>query len=164
MDTDKINKDLKDVQFYAGCVSSDSLPLHCSDAVFVVNTDKSTEPGEHWGVVGVLSRIGFYFSSFGNQPTESQVVKFLKSNADCWLFSNKRLQSTSSSTCGLYCVMLIKAMAQGLSLQDFLNIFDESSPDKNDMIVEQMYDEAGTRSEITGIKGTTESVSYPVAF
>lgn len=139
MDTDEINCLLRSESMFSGCVPADGLPkTSFTSGFFVVNTDKAAEPGEHWCVVGVIEKTGIFFSSFGNPPSEKTVVNFLQRNADVWYLSSKRLQSHNSSTCGLYCVMFIRALGKGLSMQSFLDCFDESDPRTNDVIVQNM--------------------------
>lgn len=141
MDTESINKCLKNVSNYRGCVAADMLPLSAceSDCYFVVNTDVAAMAGEHWCVVGVRKGLGFFFSSYGNPPTETRVRSFLNDTRS-WCYSCKRLQSLTASTCGMYCVILIILLEKGISLQHFLDLFDESDPKANDSIIQSLFE------------------------
>ncbi len=69
---------------------------------FIINTAKSTEPGEHWVLIWQpANTICEYFDSYGLAPFKSEILNFLPRK---FKYNNTRLQSLMSSCCGQYCL------------------------------------------------------------
>ncbi len=68
----------------------------------VVNTDKSSGPGEHWVAVYVdRNGKGYYFDSYGGPPL-SEIKQFLNRVCKNGLFKSidKPIQAPASIVCG----------------------------------------------------------------
>ena len=48
---------------------------------YIVNTDISTGPGEHWVVIYFRRDQAIYFNSYGRPPEEEYVLPFLEINS-----------------------------------------------------------------------------------
>ena len=81
------------------------------DALFVVNTDKSDKPGQHWVALHLCPNgRGYYFDSFAGKPNEL-IRKFLtKHCGDYWRYNKFVFQSVMSVACGAFVIHWILVM------------------------------------------------------
>ena len=72
---------------------------------FIVNTDSSNLPGQHWIAV-VLTRDGRgeVFDSFGELPPSELCIWMNKHCVSGWTFSKNFIQNIYSKLCGSYCL------------------------------------------------------------
>ena len=148
---DLLIKDWSVKQIFRGVFSSDGLPKQVRKGVahaFVINTDPHDKPGAHW-VALYVSAFGraTYFDSFGMLPFPQTIADFLTYNQWTLRSNPVTLQSFDTSTCGLYCVLFIKYMCRGESLQNFLNLFKPHSPAYNDRKIRSLCQESILRLE-----------------
>jgi len=72
MNTTQINCALKSNRIFRGVFARDQLENVSLDRypiAFVVNTDKSSGPGEHWVAIFIdQNGRGYYFDSYGRPP------------------------------------------------------------------------------------------------
>lgn len=123
-------------RYFRGVVSRDTLPTDVPfPSVFVVNTDVSSRPGEHWVAIILNSpRHGVFFDSFGRRP-EKELEHFMNSNVERYDFFDVQIQSTSSALCGLFVLaFLLSYLCMAMSLNDFKTLFDRNLS-VNDCIV-----------------------------
>jgi hypothetical protein len=85
-------------------------------SAFVVNTDHSKGPGEHWlAVYFDAGGTAEFFDSYGNPPEMYGMLNFLMDNSETRYVQNrKRLQSSVTSVCGAYCVYFIMMKSTGV--------------------------------------------------
>lgn len=109
-------------EVFAGVFPIDRIPSHFSfPAAIIINTDPHDKPGQHWiSIYFESSSKATFFDSFG-QPPEFYGVRF-----DRLKWSSKRLQSSNSVICGLYCCLFVMFMARNLTLNKFLKSFSSS--------------------------------------
>lgn len=103
---------------------------------YVVNTDKSTEPGAHWVVLYFDNRKhATYFDSYGLPPVNNHVYRFIIDNTNSWTYTKTCVQSETSSVCGMYCIFALDHLARGYDLETILTIMfhpkDLAANDKN---------------------------------
>jgi hypothetical protein len=113
-------------KYFQGVYATDSLPkfVHSYPAAFIINTHRKNKPGEHWIAVYFDANLkAVYFDSYGFQPRNKYVVKFLKRNCAIWTFSDKVLQHPFSLVCGGYCMYFLVKKCQGHSLHYFVLIY-----------------------------------------
>jgi hypothetical protein len=123
METQEVNHLLRKVLSFKGTFARDRMPKIGKRPIsFVINTDSSSEPGEHWVAIILLANgRGEFFDSFGLPPLHEDFVNYLTNNApNGWIWNNLALQAATEKSCGLFCIEYIKARAAGLSLVDFL--------------------------------------------
>jgi hypothetical protein len=109
-------------------------------SAYVINTDKSSEPGEHWLAIFYDSD-GFctFFDSFARSPSVFSLDEFLNKTANGWRSNNMQLQDMNTATCGYYCVYFVLLMSRGLCLEDILLLFDEKNLFYNDFRISRLF-------------------------
>ena len=128
--------------FY-GVWPSDQLPLlkrgFKLPAYFIVNTDPSDQPGEHWLAL-TLEKGGeaTFFDSFGISPDSGfypqSILKFLNKYSQNIKYHVGQLQDHSSKVCGHHCVYYLYHRARGLSFKQVLELYSRDTI-KNDLEV-----------------------------
>ena len=124
-------------QYYGGVISSDQLPLVVKKpTVYIVNTDPSWLPGEHW-VTFFMDTVCEQFDSSGIAPRK-EFETFLIAYGPNYKFNTKRVQDYDTDTCGLYCLMYAYFRCRGYSFDDFINMFKDNLS-VNEIIVKYFY-------------------------
>lgn len=123
MKTNELDERLKNIKIFKGTFARDKMPqIKTRPSGFVINTDSSAEPGEHWVAILLLNNgRGEYFDSFGLPPLHKDFIIYL--NQQCpegWIWNNIALQDPDDVTCGNFCEKYIKARSLKKSLPDFL--------------------------------------------
>lgn len=88
----------------------------------VVNTDKSSGPGEHWVAIFLNGKgKGQFFCSFGLPPLHKELVQFMVSNCPKgWTFNNITIQEIDETICGNLCIAFLKAKFAGMKYTQFI--------------------------------------------
>ena len=102
-----------------------------TEGYYIVNLDHANGPGTHLIALGIFKDtieffdpLGCDFLNWPNLPVG--LLKFLfQASFDKTIVKNQRLQSSTSSVCGLYCIFYI-IHRENFSLQTILDYFDES--------------------------------------
>ena len=63
---------------------------------YIVNTDISTDPGEHWVAIYFRRDQVIYFDSYGRPPEEQYVLPFLERNSSRWIHNKECLHMEQS--------------------------------------------------------------------
>ena len=109
---------------YRGQVCAlDLLPQQKSSdtRMFIVNTDPSDRPGEHWVAVFFHdNKEAYYFDSYGLPPWNNEILDFLEKNSSRWTFNDHQIQSFYSRLCGQYCIFTLDALAKGYDIGSYL--------------------------------------------
>lgn len=121
--------------------SRDVLPKNKPSNVraYIVNTDRSDQPGEHWVAIFFYenNREAYYFDSYGLPPIHEEVLQFLDNNSNTWRFNHQQIQDVYSTTCGLYCLFTLDALAKGYDIQRYLqHHFYKTNFFKNDVKIQ----------------------------
>ena len=93
---------------------------------YVVNTDPSTAPGEHWVAMFFNNLRSEFFDSYGLHPIVCGLTDFLDSHSSSWTYNSKTLQSLISEVCGHYTVYYILFRSRGCSLSKILTHFSSN--------------------------------------
>ena len=94
---------------------------------YVVNTDPSTAPGEHWVAMFFNNqRFAEFFDSYGLHPIVYGLTGVLDSHSSSWTYNSKTLQSLISEVCGPYTVYYILFRSCGCSLSEILTHFSSN--------------------------------------
>ena len=113
-----LKKGLKSKNIFKKVCALDQLEKSTFPSAYVINSDPSSEPGEHWVAVYFDKRgRGEYFDSYG-----------LPRNMDAyslsgWIYNRKTLQAYFSSFCGRYCVYFILFRCRGVPLHAIVSDF-----------------------------------------
>ena len=127
-----LKKDLKSKTIFKKVCALDQLEKPTFPSAYVINSDLSSEPGEHWVAVYFDKRSrGEYFDSCGLPPTlvglESYINTYFLSG---WIYNRKTLQAYFSSFCAHYCVYFILFCCRGAPLHvivfDFMSNLTEN--------------------------------------
>ena len=81
----------------------------------VVNLDNSGGDGTHW----VACFNEYYFDSYGVEPP-TDVLRWMKKNHKEVLYNSFQLQKLGTSSCGWFCIYVIKELNRGISFLDVL--------------------------------------------
>ena len=115
--------------------SPDTLPQYISffPCAYIVNTDPSNLPGEHWIVFWLEDAVtSEYFDSFENLPEtySSSFAGFLERNTETCTYNNIQFQKRDRTTCGYYVLFYLLMKCERKSILDICNILDSlKSPD-----------------------------------
>ena len=75
---------------------------------YIVNTDISIDPGEHWVAIYFRRDQAIYYDSY--------ILPFLERNSTRWIHNTECLQSPWSKVCGMWCIYIIHQLNKGLDL------------------------------------------------
>ena len=132
MKTDRIGR-----FYFRGVFASDELKkqmVASYPSAYIVNTDPSYNPGEHWVAVyfNHLGRAKF-FCSYGESPKTYDFEKWIQKNSTSWIYHKTRLQGDLSSVCGQYCLFFLLHRLREISIKDFFT----QDIDLNDSLVNE---------------------------
>jgi len=121
---------------FRGVYSSDELPVTTpTSSLYVINTDPSTKPGEHWVVVYIgVKRHCDYFDSFGRVPLVKSIENFVNKNSKACTFNDRVVQSPLSTACGFHCVYFAVRRCLGLDMNSIVGMYTDNLY-QNDEIV-----------------------------
>jgi hypothetical protein len=119
----KTNKYTKD--YFKGTYAVDELKIVELNSNYIVNLDTRQTNGSHWILLsrGKDDEV-FYFCTSGTPPFELHLIKLLK-QYPIVKFSPENIQSISSRSCGLYCVLITYFISRGISLREAINVFTD---------------------------------------
>jgi len=130
-------------KYYQGVFPIDRLPkrVKVKPSLYVINTDKSNKPGEHWLAVYFPTRgCAEFFDSYGRQPSKYRLIeKFLKQNSECIIYNKKQLQSIYTGVCGQYCCVFLLNRCKRKSMKNFVKLFNTDNHLKNDVKIKQLF-------------------------
>ena len=134
----EIERQLQGVKYFIGVYAVDQLPLvTVFPASLVINTDPSSEGGEHW--VAVHLRQGGkadYFDSFGFPPLVPMLQQYLNLyGRRSQKYNRCTMQDVNSTRCGDYCICYVKCIANGMTMTEFVNRFASGAfctPEENE--------------------------------
>lgn len=130
-----INSVLKDVQFFRGTFSCNSLPhlKRFEKNLFVVNHDKQGQEGSHFVFLEVEGTRALYMDPLGEELSNTHIKTYLRRQN---VFKIKNVifpvQHVLSVNCGFYSLLAVIARSRNMSVQEFLNLFSQSDPLEND--------------------------------
>lgn len=105
-------------------------------ALYILNTDTSAGPGEHWCVVFFENQKGEFFDPFGEPPETYDFPNLLSSRSVKNLEYNPiQVQSLTSTTCGHHCIFYALNRCRGSSMKEILKMYDLTNKAKNDDMV-----------------------------
>lgn len=136
MDNHTINKLLSRNKItqnrFGGVYAADTLKERERDKVknryYVVNLDKSNQPGSHWIAIYVAENgeDNEYFDSYGWRP-HANALKFETFMNFSYIYQNRQLQHPVSTVCGQYCMFYIWCKCKGKTLQQIVDLFPQGN-------------------------------------
>ena len=141
LDTLEINNKLH-VPNFLGTYAFDELPAPPrEDFSVVVNTEASTEPGDHWLAIVFKKGIFYFMDSFGRTLTSPLFTQEFKKKIKDY-FSNYKykcnhtiIQSILSNTCGYYSIYFIREL-QHKTMTQTLQIFGGNFKNNDKLVVD----------------------------
>ena len=145
-----------------GVYAADQLPIRAIKPPygFIANTQSHVLPGEHWcafyddGLGHIL-----FFDSYGRLPRDNSVFfqKWLNGKIKTVRMTRTQIQNDDSAVCGLYCIMFLRKVLAGHTLEEFVNLFDSTYTSANDSYVSRIISRAYSecRSQENGQNCTT---------
>lgn len=122
-----------------GVYGADQLPLRRFRKAygFIANTRPYPLPG-HWcafyddGLGHVM-----FFDSYGRIPSQNSVYfeRWIHRMATTVQMNRVQIQSDDSTVCGLYCIMFLRHLLNGDTLDDFIQSFDSNNTLANDSFI-----------------------------
>ena len=119
-------------------VCSDTLPAdkQSCPCALIMNTDVASQQGSHWVCLYIdKNGHGDYFDSYGREPMQEEMIKFLNLNCIEWKSNKKRLQGYMSTVCGQNCVYFHLKRCRNMLLTSIVAIFSNKNYDLNDYTV-----------------------------
>lgn len=127
-----LQNDKRCKRYFIGVYPCDKIPKKIKvPSCFVINTDNSQGPGEHWVCVFMDNkRTCFFFDSFGLSPKYYDLDKKLKVLCVSLKWNKKIYQPIYSTSCGYYVLLFLLLKARKIDMNSLkinekiiLNIF-----------------------------------------
>ena len=128
---------LKDQRGFLGCFACNDLPPFPKKfpVSMIINTQRKSQPGEHWLALVLTKSKCLYFDSFGVGITEETIVSYLQQKYEKVTVNNECIQHFTSASCGLFCIAFVKNVNNKISFEKFISKFSLFNLLKNDNIV-----------------------------
>ncbi len=163
MDTEEITsilmRDRFTRQVFRGVFASDRLPRHHLQhpSAIVINTDPSTEPGQHWVAIYITrDGVGEYFDSYGQPPSLSSIITFLKRNTLQTVHNRISLQGPLSAVCGQYSLFFLLHRCRDIDMNTIVRFFSTNKRE-NDIAVNEFI-----RKHFPGVNTKVYDLSFVV--
>jgi hypothetical protein len=133
----EINNILKNYKRFKGCYQKDELPSLEPYSYYIVNLQSSNDgQGTHWCCLYCIkSNLIFWFDAYGFPPPEPICNNYN------YYYNHVDLQGYNDTTCGYYCIALIKYTYSfsdfKKGVEGFIKLFKKDTS-KNNMILEQL--------------------------
>ena len=113
-----LEKDYFTRNIFKGIFPRDYLPKKIQfPSCFIVNTDKSNKPGEHWlAFYYDENGICYFFDSFGFDPNFYGLKKYLDTTSKSWTFNKKRFQNLNSKSCGYFSLLFLFLKSRNIDI------------------------------------------------
>lgn len=142
LDTLELDKKLR-MSNFLGAYAFDELPANPgSNFSVIVNTQSSSEPGEHWIPLILKNGIFYFIDSYGRSPLNSLFSKDFRNAIKEYFkgykykYNPRMIQDIFSNTCGYYSIYFIHEM-EHKSMKSSLSIFGIDFR-KNDILVKEI--------------------------
>ena len=135
-------------KYFAGVYARDELLKRKKKGLFIINTAKRSEPGEHWVLVFFSPRGATYFDSFGMPPLHSEILNFVDANMPVQ-YNKEQLQNVYSTVCGQYACVFAAKLAAGYSMQEIRAKYFSRNTLLNDSIIKALFKKEFGRTKKT---------------
>jgi hypothetical protein len=124
---------------FGGVFAKDQFPATTTGALprcYIVNSEPSSSPGAHWLAMWFPhgSDKAEFFDSYGRAPDPAFAAMMRSHGHSTFRYNTTRLQGVSTA-CGQYCLMYLLCRSRGISLDDFVDMFDVNDYAYNDSMV-----------------------------
>jgi len=121
-------------QSFVGVFAADRLPVKEFPGSYVVNTDETGQPGQHWVAFYTVDDTIECFDSFGKDPGvyNAHIKKWLDDTYK--VIQCETIQSDDTTVCGQHCLFFILLRSYKLSYEDVMSAYTENT-EFNDRLV-----------------------------
>lgn len=133
---------------FGGVFSSDTIPPFPQffPVFYIVNTDVIKNKGEHWVFIFLSSEHEpiEWFDSLGFLPFHysEKLYRYVTKNGTSPYFSSVvPVQSSSSTACGQFCLVMGDMRGRGLSYKKSMRVFSKDDLEQNDKMVRRYVEE-----------------------
>jgi len=122
---------------FRGVFARDALPSNPRKGFYIMNFDKTGEPGSHWVCMEIGENSNTYFDSYGRKPPRFRhLMTFLGGKK---MERNKKtLQHDYSTTCGQWCLYYIWRRCDGWTMKNITRPFNVKTPLVNDYVMNHL--------------------------
>ena len=101
----------------SGVYAADMLPISdfSQNIGFIANTDESASPGQHWISIFIPSKgMPEFFDPLAYKPNQylAHFEDFLVNRGPAYKYNTQKIQSDTSSNCGLFCIYFYTSGAE----------------------------------------------------
>jgi len=125
MNAEELNRILRVIvgDMYVGIFARDRLPSEIRrPALIVANTDKASDPGEHWVAIYLnADGTGEFFCSLAHE--NRHFALYMDRNCSSWICNTRQLQSITSRFCAHYVVVYCALRSRGVNLNTMIKWF-----------------------------------------
>lgn len=118
-----------------GCPDIPIVPPADKASLFILNTDESGGPGEHWCSVYFYDGVCDFFDSFGFPPSVYKLQGIFEGYVGKICFNSHQVQPLTSKTCGYYCIYFGLLRCRGYTLKEIIDTFVKTDIERNDELV-----------------------------
>ena len=113
-------------RYFKGVYSSDNMPSSTPPYCFIVNSEPSDQPGDHWLAFWVNEDSVEFFDTYGRTPYmfDNAFSAFL-GGRKCF-YNSVGLEGIFSKTCGQFSIYYICLRCLGFSFDEILNSFSSN--------------------------------------
>ena len=110
-------------QSFVGVFAADRLPVKEFSGSYVVNTDETGQPGQHWVAFYTVDDTIECFDSFGKDPGvyNAHIKKWLDDTYK--VIQCETIQSDDTTVCGQHCMFFLLLRSCGFSYEDVMSAF-----------------------------------------
>ena len=142
----QIERLLENEKIFKKICAFDQLEKPVFPSAYVINSNPSNEPREHWIAVYFDQRCrGEYFDSYGLAPAFVGLESYMDTySLSGWIYNRKTLQALFSNVCGHYCVFYILFRWRSVPLHTIVSDFT-SNLTENDRSISRFIRELPQR-------------------
>ena len=132
---------LQNVNHFLGCFPVDRLPPFPTTfpKSMIINTQSSTQAGEHWVALVLTETKCYYFDSFAVPIIQPNIHMYLQPYNKNICYLDIRIQDITSTYCGAYCVCFVLHVKDDLAYDKFIGHYYSDNLLQNDEILKQDF-------------------------
>ena len=105
----------------------------------IINTQASTQTGEHWVAVVLTETKCYYFDSFALPIIQPNIHMYLQPHYKNICYLDIRIQDITSNYCGAYCVCFVLHVKDDVSYNNFIAHYNSNYLLQNDEKLQQDF-------------------------
>jgi hypothetical protein len=120
-----MRRDRMGILYFRGVYAADQLQKVTKfPSGFIINTDPIAKEGAHWIAIYVdENQRGEFYCSYGRSPETYKFDTWITKNTSSWSYNKKRMQNSTSSVCGHYCLFYLLHRFRKIPLSSLQDMF-----------------------------------------